>query len=1422
MAQGITALKGLVRAVGIAAGAVVVVHGGRGAGGSALQVGIVHQLLGEVVAQGGLQEAIVGVVSLGGIHVAVLVGKILAAVGAVPVGIVAGLGAGGSLGFRLVGQKMVIGVLIRQLVAANLALGLGYAGGFIAGVGLVGCLLGAAAVLADLPVAGGVALIGLALVVVAQSGQQEGRVGGESGGRIQLAILVGIVVATVGAVPIGQVAAHFAGGCHSGRLGGASMGQRSDVKVRGIVIQFVAAVLEVLPAGGAIAISLVALAAAGGSGGSGGGNLGCGMVVGIHFAVLALTDGTHSLGGAGGGGVGGVIFPLLGGAAGHLAGAIVLGVVMLPDAPNMISGVLDGEGPGGCREPIGGSEVTVAGDDQVHLIGAGIGGACHRLVALLIHQRGLAAAQGQRSVQGDGGGLGMAVPNQVFGGSEGEVLRPGRSLGDGPGDGVVGDSAAPLVPIRIQLHRGGVVACVGGFGIAADGVALAGDQEGVLVAVIGIGQDGCGEADRLEILRYGHGGSIGGVGNIRCLDADIVGALTAYGGSALGAGGPGLAIGGLGPLHSGLGAADLAVHGLPGAGSHALKAIGSGGLRLGGGGGEGQGHFLRRGGAGDGDLGEAVTGDGDAVLGQIGRIVLGEVAAFCGGDGHIRNGMVLQNRLLQVAAGDGHVLAPGDGHGAGLGDDVKLILVGSQLHLIALIAGEIVLVGRVAGDIDGCDGAAVLQGLIPGGDTDGGACGEAGDSGELFTRNQEQVVVCFAELVAGDVHLAGQGVDPVLLRIGVDSGVNAAAKPGGGVAGDGGIAHPERAVCVYAAAQYCGVIGDGGVLDGSGVPAYDPIASRVINGVGQAKEQAAAGIGGGIAVDGGAINGEFAGTRVQAAGIGGLVAGDGAAVDGDGGVFAIHAATTANVVGAGVIGLGAVTGDDTIVHNEGTARHIDAASSAGVSRALRDGAAVHDEGAVLSHMHAAAVAAGGGAGGTGSGIELGNAAAPQGEGSVCGHLHALIAVGVGELAGLLCRAVGDGGVDSIAYCDTGAIVISSGGVGVAVEAEVAVAHRGPGRTGVVITILQQVIVTLGQVIEGGNADPLDLCVLVVAAVGGVFPGAADAVGVIIAPVPQLQAGVVLIGVGRHQVRARAVRGGAQGVAASVIREEAAIRFGSALYGQSGDIVGGNAHPAAGAEVAVCIHKDAPGLGAVQVDIVFHAICGVILDNDLATEYEGLIAAAIGQEDAAALPAGGVAGDGAVGDPHILALQPQGTAARLRRRVAGESASGDGGAATVSAVDGAAAAVTAHGAVAGEGAAGYGDAGSFIPIIVVGVDGSAPVLLKGAVRHRGGSAVDIQRGAAVFGKDAVLQNNGGVALGVDDIALRLPGSHAVQGQLGVGVIGDGIAGAAGEIAGVGALVPAVGDGEGTVVYNVGSGILMAVQADINSGVSGNGE
>ena len=1243
VAQGITALKGLVRAVGITAGAVVVVHGGLGAGGTALQVGIIHQLLGEVVAQGGLQEGSVGVVSLGGIHVAVLVGKILAAVGAVPVGIVAGLGAGGCLGFRLVGRKMVIGVLIRQLVAADLALELGYAGGFIAGVGLVGRLLGAAVVLADLPVAGGIALIGLALVVMAQGGQQEGSVGGESGGRIQLAVLIGIVVAAVGAVPIGQVAAHLAGGSHSGRLGGASMGQRSNVKVRGIVIEVLVAVLEILVAVGAIAICLVSLAAAGGSGGSGGGNLGCRMVVGIELAVLALTDGTHSLGGAGGGGVGGVIFPLLGGAAGHGAGAPVLGVVMLPTTPDMISGVLDGEGPGGCREAIGGSEVTVAGDDQIHLVGAGIGGACHHLAALLIHQRsGLAlGAQSVGSVQGDGGGLGVAVPNQVFRGSEDEVGCLGRSLGDDPGDGVVGDSAAPLVSILVQLHSGGVVARVGGFGDAVHGVALATYQQGALFTSIGIAQSGCGEADRLEILGHGHSDGIGGVGNIRCLDADIVGALAAYGGRALDAGGPGLAVGGLGPLHGGVGAADFAVHGLPGAGSHAGKAAGSGGGGLGGGGGEGQSHFIRRGGAGDGDLGEAVTGDGDAVLGQIGRIVLGEVIAVCGGDGHIRNGAVLQNRLLQVAGG-GHVLAPGDGDGAGLGDDVKLVPVGIQLHLIALIAGEIVLVARVAGDIDGADDA-VIQGLHLGGDTDGGASGEVGDGGEHSPDGDVVVACSFADLVAGDVHLAGQLDGPAHICIiggvglGFGRAMHAGACTGGGVAGDGGAAaEVERADGSYAAADVSGVIADGGVFDDSrmigigrqivldrGVPLLGFI---VFSG---SDIQAAAAAGGGVAGDGGAVNSEEAVTRVNAAAVGGFVAGDGTAVDGDGAARAVHAAAVAVVVGG--IGLDSVAGDGTGVHSEGAAGHIDAAAVAAGSRAAGDGTAVHDEGAL--HIGAAAVAVVRGTGGRRIRLEIAEAAAPQGEGTLVGYRHALMAGGSGELAGALVGAVGNGGADIFAYNDTGGVATGFEGVGVAIEAEVAVAHGSPGSTiGIITTILQQEVVALGQIFQRGNADPLDILVGGAVAVGGVFPGAADAVGVAGTLVPQLQAGIA-----GGQQGAGLVGGGAQGVVAAAIREEAR-GVGGALYGQSGNIVGGDTDMALGG-VEAAVHGDigTGGSGAIQMDIVSHAICGIVLGDDRAAQYGGNVFDIL-HIDGAAFPFGRVAGEGAVGDLCFIAMQ----------------------------------------------------------------------------------------------------------------------------------------------------------------------------------------
>ena len=1449
-------------------------------------MGIIHQLLGEVVVQGGLQEAIVGVVSLGGIHVAVLVGKILAAVGAVPVGIVAGLGAGGSLGFRLFGQKMVIGVLIRQLVAADLALGLGYAGGFMAGVGLVGRLLGAAVVLADLPVAGGIALIGLALVVMAQSGQQEGSVGGESGGRIQSAVLVGVVVAAVGAVPIGIVAAHLAGGSHSGRLGGASMGQRSDGKVRGIVIEVLVAVLEILVAVGAIAICLVTLTAAGGSGGSGGSNLSCGMVVGIELAVLALTDGTHSLGGAGGGGVGGVIFPLLGGAAGHGAAVPVLGVVMLPITPDMIGGVLDGEGPGGCREAIGGSEVTVAGDDQIHLVGAGIGGACHHLIALLIHQRSRAAAQGQRRVQSDGGGLGVAVPNQVFGGSEGEVRSPGRSLGDGPGDGAVGDSAAPLVSILVQLHSGSVVAGVGGLGVAADGVALAGNQEGVLFTSIGIAQGGCGEADNLEILRHGHGGSIGGVGNIRCLDADIVGALLAYGGSALGAGGPGLAVGRGGPLHSGLGAADLAVHGLPGAGSHALKAAGSGGGGLSGGGGEGQGHILR-GGAGDGDLGEAVTGDGDAVLGQIGRIVLGEVVAVVSGDGHIRNGAVLQNRLLPVAGG-GHVLARGDGDGAGLGDDVKLVPVGIQLHLIALIAGEIVLVARVAGDIDGFDGAIVLQGLHLGGDTDGGACGEAVDGGQHGSgshfREIEVVVHAFG-FVAGNIHLAGQLKDPavVVTALGNDTGIHTAAAPffelGGRIAGDGGVADLHGAGGVDAAAAFSGVILNGSILDDSGDIGvlFGPAAlgSGNVNAAAQAISAVIAGNGGavngegafvcvdaaaafrrGVVGDVGAAHGEGSLLRVDAAALSRRAAGDGSAVDVDGGVLGVHSAAVAGVSAGGIIvfsgfrdfagdgaavhfesagirthgaasALGSLGADGAAVHDEGRAIHIHSTAIAAGGPGFADGSAVHDEFAALQ-PHGSAVGRRAIAGETLCIIEAGEVAAPQGEAGAGGHIHGAGAAAVAaasDLAGAVLGAVGNG--NAIAFINGNErVVFGRAGDALAIEAEVGVPGGGPvveAAAGVYIfNKAQQVVVARRQVLQLGNADPVELFVGV-GAVGGVFPGAADAVGVALTVVPQLQAGVPR---GHHG--AGGAGGRPQDKVVFVVCEEAP-GAGVVRNHQSGNIPGAEADGAGGLEAAVRGDSAAGSHENIAVNNGLHVcVVGVIgdlglvvLHHDLAGENGGIGAF---HSDAAAVPLRFVVLNGAVLDGgRALAVEVD-AAAVAAGGVAGDGAVFNEGGARAAAVDGAAPAgfviyIAVGIGIAREGAILHREAARGCALVREPEGGGTHgVILKGAVRYRdlaaGGGH---QEAALVIRVFAAADVDGGVCSRDKGAAGFLLDGHIGQVESTAGdsfnVVAAGAVGIAGDVAGGCGVMLAVGDVQRAVILEEDRLALVAVEADI---------
>ena len=1476
VAQGITIGIGIRGAVGIAAGAVVVVHGGLGAGGITLQVGIIHQLLGEVVVQGGLQEAMVGVVSLRGIHVAVLVSKILAAVGAVPVGIVAGLGAGGCLGFRLLGQKMVIGVLIRQLVAANLALGLGYAGGFVAGVGLVGALLGAAVVLADLPVLGGAGLIGLAGEVVAQSVQQEAGITVVSNGGIQLAVLVGIVVAAVGAVPIGIVAAHFAGGSHGLRLFSVLMGQSRDVKGAGVVIQSLVAVLEILLAVGAVVISLVARSAAGGSLVSGGSDLALGVVVGIELAILGMAGGTHSLGDAGGGGVGHVVSTLLGGAAGHGAVAPVLGVVMFPLAPLVIGGMGDGEGPAICREAIGGSEVTVAGDDQVHLVGAGIGGILYQLVALLIHQGGFAAAQGVGAVQGDGGGLGMAVPNQVFGGSEGEVGCLGRSLGDDPGDGVVGDSAAPLVPIRIQVHRGGVGASVGGFGVAADGVTLAGDQEGVLVAVIGISQGGCGEADRLEILGHGHGDGIGGVGNIRCLDADIVGAIAAHGGGAVGAVGPGLAVSG--PLHGGLGAADRAVGGRPAGGRHAGETGGSGRGILGGGGGEDQGHFLCRGGARDGDLGEAVTGDGDAVLGQIGRVVLGEVAAVFGGDGHIRNGMVLQNRLLQVAGG-GHVLARGDGDGAGLGDDVKLILVGIQLHLIALIAGEIVLAGRIAGDIDGCDGAAVLQGLYLGGDTDGGACGEVGHGGQHGSGShfrEIEVVDHSLGVVAGNIHLAGQLKDPavVVTALGNDTGIQTAAAPvfelGGRIAGDGGVADLHGAGGADAAAAFSGVILNGGILDdrgdigvtcgslalGSGnINAAAQALPTVIAGDGGAVHgegaivcvDAAAAIRSGVAGDVGFANGEGTAVRVDAAALNRRAAGDGAAVDDDGSAIVVHRAAVAGPPTGTIIffGFSGFTGDGAAIHGEDAMLDIHGAAAAFEGLAA-EGTGVHDEGAAIHIHHAAVAVCGAGTDGAAVHDELaalhphaaaiknsvatviliiiaGELAVPQGEGGAGGHIHIPgVPAAAGDRAGLALVTVRNGDLIAVIHIND-RVVPGTAADAQAIEAEVNVLGGGPG-AGI---SPQQVVVARRQVFQLGNADPVELFVGV-GAVGGVFPGAADAVGVALTVVPQLQAGIP-----RGQQRAGLVGGRPQDKVVFVVCVEA-LSAGVARNHQGGNIPGAEAN-VAGAGIEAAVRGD----GAAGAYGAYHNIAGdngrhvlivgiignpglVVLHHDRAGENGGVGAV---HSDAAAVPLGFVFLNGGVLDGgRALAVEVDAAAVAVGE-VFGDGAVFNEGGARAAAVDGAAPAVfvvyIAVGiGIAREGAILHREAarGCAFGLEPEGGD-THGVILKGAVCYRdlaaGGGH---QEAAPVIRVFAAADVDGGTCSRDKGAAGFLLHGHIGQVESTAGGILDvvgaaGVVGIAGDVAGGCGAMLAVGDVQSAAVFEVDGLALVAVEADI---------
>ena len=890
-----------------------------------------------------------------------------------------------------------------------------------------------------------------------------------------------------------------------------------------------------------------------------------------------------------------------------------------------------------------------------------------------------------------------------------------------------------------------------------------------------------------------------------------------------------------------------------------------------------QGHFLRRGGAGDGELGEAVAGDCDAVLGQIGRIVLGEVIAVCGGDGHIRNGMVLQNRLLQVAGG-GHVLARGDGDGAGLGDDEKLILVGIQLHHIALIAGEIIQVARIAGDIDGCDGAAVLQGLYRGGDTDGGACGEAGDSGEHGSSShfrEIEVIDHSLGVIAGNIHLAGQLKDPavVVTALGNDTGIQTAAAPffelGGRIAGDGGVADLHGAGGVDAAAAFGGVILNGGILDnrrdigvtcgpaalGSGnIYAAAQALPTVIAGDGGAVKgegafvcvDAAAAIRSGVAGDVGFANGEGTAVRVDAAALNRRAASDGAAVDDDGSAIVVHSAAVAGPPTGIIIffGFGGFAGDGAAIHGEDAMLDIHGAAAAFEGLAA-EGTGVHDEGAAIHIHHAAVAVCGAGTDGAAVHDELaalhphaaaiknsvatviliiiaGELAVPQGKGGAGGHIHIPgVPAAAGDRAGLALVAVRDGDLIAVIHIDD-RVFPGSAADAQAIEAEVDVLGGGPG-FGI---SPQQVIVARRQVLQLGNADPVELFVGV-GAVGGVFPGAADAVGVALTVVPQLQAGIA-----RGQQGAGGAGGRPQDKAA-VVHEEA-LGAGVARNHQGGNIPGAEADFAgAGIEAAVRGDGAAGAYGAYHNialnngrHVLIVGIIGnpglVVLHHDRAGENGGVGAV---HSDAAAVPLGFVILNGGILDGgRALAVEVD-AAAVAAGEVFGDGAVFNEGSARAAAVDSAAPAgfviyILRVIGIAREDAFLHREAARGCAFGREPEGGGAHgVILKGAVCYRdlaaGGGHQETALAIVVF---AAADVDGGAGSRDKGAAGFLLHGHIGQVESTAGgsldVVGAaGVVGIAGDVAGGCGIMLAVGDVQSAVIFEVDGLALVAVETDI---------
>ena len=346
----------------------------------------------------------------------------------------------------------------------------------------------------------------------------------------------------------------------------------------------------------------------------------------------------------------------------------------------------------------------------------------------------------------------------------------------------------------------------------------------------------------------------------------------------------------------------------------------------------------------------------------------------------------------------------------------------------------------------------------------------------------------------------------------------------------------------------------------------------------------------------------------------------------------------------------------------------------------------------------------------------------------------------------------------------------------------------------------------------------------VGAVGGVFPGAADAVGVALTVVPQLQAGVA-----RGQQGAGGAGGRPQDKVVFVVREEA-VSAGIARHHQSGNIPGAEADGAGGLEAAVRGDGAAGAYHNIAGDngrrVLIVGIIGnpglVVLHHDLAGENGGVGAV---HSDAAAAPLGFVILNGGIFDGgRTLAVEVDAAAVAVRE-VFGDGAVFNEGSARAAAVDGAAPAgfviyIAVGIGIAREGAFLHREGARGCALVREPEGGGAHgVILKGAVCYRdlaaGGGH---QEAAPVIRVFAAADVDGGTCSRDKGAAGFLLHGHIGQVESTAGGILDvvgaaGVVGIAGDVAGSCGAMLAVGDVQSAAVFEVDRLALVAVEADI---------